>query len=85
MPWAKKLTIALDEFESFKKILTNLKNDKEKFVQKSVGNNLNDLMKEAPQLANQIIDEWNTDNPSKETLWIIKHGKRSLRKKGKAQ
>ena len=81
LPWAKKLTVALDEFESFKRILTNLKNDKEKFVQKSVGNNLNDLMKEAPQLANQIIDGWKTDNPSKETLWIIKHGTRSLRKK----
>ena len=85
LPWAKKLTVALDEFESFKKILTNLKNDKEKFVQKSVGNNLNDLMKEAPQLANQIIDEWKTKNPTKETLWIIKHGTRSLRKKGKAE
>ena len=85
LPWAKKLTVALDEFESFKKILTNLKNDKEKFVQKSVGNNLNDLMKEAPQLANKIIDEWKTKNPTKETLWIIKHGTRSLRKKGKAE
>jgi 3-methyladenine DNA glycosylase AlkC len=85
LPWAKKLTVALDEFKVFKKILTNLKNDKEKFVQKSVGNNLNDLMKEAPQLANQIIDEWRADDPSKETLWIIKHGTRSLRKKGKAQ
>jgi 3-methyladenine DNA glycosylase AlkC len=85
LPWAKKLTVALDEFESFKKILTNLKNDKEKFVQKSVGNNLNDLMKEAPQLANQIIVEWKNDNPPKETLWIIKHGERSLRKKGKSK
>ncbi len=83
LPWAKKLTVALDELEAFKKILTNLKHDKEKFVQKSVGNNLNDLMKEAPDLANQIIEEWKKDNPSKETLWIIKHGTRSLRKKGK--
>jgi 3-methyladenine DNA glycosylase AlkC len=83
LPWAKKLTVALDEFESFKKILTNLKNDEEKFVQKSVGNNLNDLMKEVPDFANQIIEEWKKGNPSKETLWIIKHGTRSLRKKGK--
>jgi len=80
LPWAKKLTVALDEFEIYKKILTNLKNDKEKFVQKSVGNNLNDLFKEAPNLANEIIEEWNSDNPTKETLWIIKHGSRSLRK-----
>ena len=85
LPWAKKLTVALDEFESFKKILTNLKHDKEKFVQKSVGNNLNDLMKEEPELANQIIKDWRNENPSKETLWIIKHGTRSLRKKGKTK
>ena len=83
LPWAKKLNAALEEFDSFKKLLTNLKLDKEKFVQKSVGNNLNDLMKEAPELANQIIEEWRNENPSKETLWIIKHGTRSLRKKGK--
>ncbi|MDX1699868.1 MAG: DNA alkylation repair protein [Melioribacteraceae bacterium] len=81
LPWAKKLTVALDEFDSFKKILTNLKSDTEKFVQKSVGNNLNDLMKEFPERAYEIIEEWEKDNPSKETLWIIKHGKRSLRKK----
>ncbi len=80
LPWAKKLTVALDEFSTYKKILTNLKNDKEKFVQKSVGNNLNDLMKEAPEKAKEIITEWEDDNPTKETLWIIKHGKRSLKK-----
>ena len=83
LPWAKKLTVALDEFESFKKILTNLKSDKEKFVQKSVGNNLNDLMKESPEKAYEIIEEWEKDDPGKETLWIIKHGKRSLREKRK--
>ena len=81
LPWAKKSFSALEEFELYKKVLTNLKNDKEKFVQKSVGNNLNDLMKDFPELAEEIIEEWENDNPGKETLWIIKHGKRSLRKK----
>ncbi|MCB0749506.1 MAG: DNA alkylation repair protein, partial [Ignavibacteriae bacterium] len=81
LPWAKKLTVALDEFETYKKILSNLKNDKEKFVQKSIGNNLNDLMKEDPRLANEIINKWERDNPTKETFWIIKHGRRSLNKK----
>lgn len=80
LPWAKKSIAAISEFELYKKILTNLKNDKEKFVQKSVGNNLNDLMKENPFMAKQIISEWTNDNPSKETLWIIKHGLRSERK-----
>jgi 3-methyladenine DNA glycosylase AlkC len=73
--------VAIDEFENYKKILTNLKNDKSKFVQKSVGNNINDLYKEFLEKANEIIKEWNNDNPTKETIWIINHGLRSTKKK----
>ncbi len=47
---------------------------------KSVGNNINDLMKEDPLLANEIIAEWEKEDLSKETMWIIKQGRRSLRK-----
>ena len=85
LPWSKKLYTAIDCFEDYKIILTNLKNDASKFVQKSVGNNLNDLYKEFPDKANEIIAEWNKDSPSKETLWIIKHGLRSGRAKPKRQ
>ncbi len=81
LPWAKKSLAVLSEFELYKDILSSLKNDKEKFVQKSVGNNLNDLMKENAALANRIISEWENDNPGRETLWIIQHGRRSLAKK----
>jgi 3-methyladenine DNA glycosylase AlkC len=81
LPWSKKLYNAVNDFENYKKILTNLKNDKSKFVQKSVGNNLNDLYKEFPEKANEIIKEWNKDNLTKETIWIINHGLRSNRNK----
>jgi 3-methyladenine DNA glycosylase AlkC len=81
LPWSKKIYVAIDEFENYKTILTNLKNDKSKFVQKSVGNNINDLYKEFPEKANEIIKEWNKDNPTKETMWIINHGLRSVKKK----
>ena len=81
LPWAKKIYVCIDEFDTYKQILTNLKNDSSKFVQKSVGNNLNDLMKERPEKATEIIAEWQENNPSKETLWIIRHGLRSERKK----
>lgn len=81
LPWAQKLTVALDEFKTYKLILTNLKAAPEKFVQKSVGNNLNDLMKEDKAKAMEIIKEWQKDNLSKATVWIIKHGMRSLKKK----
>ncbi len=80
LPWARKSFAALSDFASYKQVLTNLKSDPEKFVQKSVGNNLNDLMKEDPAKAKEIISEWQKNSPSKETLWIIKHGLRSERK-----
>ena len=81
LPWSKKLYAAIDEFDNYKIILGNLKNDTSKFVQKSVGNNLNDLYKEFPEKANEIIKEWSMDNPTKETQWIIKHGLRSTKKR----
>ena len=81
LPWSKKLYIAVENFEQYKTILSNLKNDKSKFVQKSVGNNLNDLYKEFPEKGSEIIQEWKKDNLTKETLWIINHGLRSTKKK----
>ena len=81
LPWAKKSLVVLNYFSDYKVVLSNLKNDPEKFVQKSIGNNLNDLMKESPEKAKEIIAEWQKDNPTRETLWIIKHGLRSEKKK----
>lgn len=83
LPWGTKLLSALDEFERYTEILTNLKDDPEKFVQKSVGNNLNDLYKESPQKAEQIIAQWRKTPSGKAQEWIIKHGMRNQNKKFK--
>lgn len=78
LPWSQKLFAALLEFEKYCAILTNLKDDPEKFVQKSIGNNLNDLYKEAPEKADFIIAQWKKTGPgSKAQEWIIKHGTRN--------
>ena len=69
----------MNDFERYSTILTNLKDDMEKFVQKSVGNNLNDLYKDAPKLAEQIIAAWQQTPSSKAQEWIIKHGTRNQR------
>ena len=83
LPWARKSLIALRYFDTYKAILGNLRHDPVKFVQKSVGNNLNDLMKESPPHAREIINAWESESPSKATEWIIRHGLRSLRKQKK--
>ena len=77
LPWSGKLLVAIEEFERYTAILTNLKDDSEKFVQKSVGNNLNDLFKESPEKAKYIISQWKKTDGSKAQDWIIKHGMRN--------
>ncbi len=80
LPWAKKLYTALDYFEQYYIILTNLKDDNDKYIQKSVGNNLNDLYKEEPEKFYYIVDNWNKGQLSKACKWVIKHGSRNLKK-----
>jgi 3-methyladenine DNA glycosylase AlkC len=79
LPWAKKLPLALERFDAVKTILTHLKDDPSRFVQKSVGNNLNDLFKEAPDKALQIIAEWEAASLSPAARWVIRHGMRKQR------
>ncbi len=80
LPWAKKLQQFIDDPKPLLAILNNLKSDPEKYVQKSVANCLNDLLKDNLQIAKPLIEQWNV-KPSKETQWIIKHALRNLLKK----
>lgn len=80
LPWSAKLYAALDDFERYTTILSNLKNDPEKFVQKSVGNNLNDLFKESPEQAQWLIAQWQKEPASDAQRWIIKHGMRNQKR-----
>jgi 3-methyladenine DNA glycosylase AlkC len=80
LPWSKKLLIAIEYFDNFCRILGNLRHAPEKFVQKSVGNNLNDLLKLYPEKAEAIIADWQAGKSSKAMEWIIKHGRRSIGK-----
>lgn len=76
LPWARRNTVLVDYFEQCFVILDNLKDSPEKFVQKSVGNNLNDLFKEKPILAKRVISRWDKKKKSPATAWILKHGLR---------
>ncbi|MDO4720993.1 MAG: DNA alkylation repair protein [Peptostreptococcaceae bacterium] len=81
LPWAKKLYTALEYFEQYVKILTHLKDDTDKYIQKTAANNLNDLYKEAPEKFYEIIDTWKKGEIGKECEWVIKHGSRTVRKR----
>ncbi len=80
LPWGQALT-------SFKKdplpilvILEQLKTDPSLYVRKSVANNLNDISKTHPDLVTKIARDWYGKHAY--TDWIVKHGCRTLLKKG---
>lgn len=84
LPWAKKSRAALTDVDRYRTLLTNLKDDTDKAIQKSVGNNLNDLYKVDRDLFESIIETWSLDNPSPACHWIITHGSRTKHKKERA-
>ncbi len=80
LPWAQKIYTALEYFDDYYTILNNLKDDEDKYIQKSVSNNLNDLYKEDKEKFEIIINSWDTKDMSESCKWIIKHGSRNIDK-----
>ena len=78
----------VEHIDSFKKdpqpvikLLEKLKADDSLYVRKAVANNLNDISKDHPETVIKIVSQWKKEK-NKHTDWIIKHGCRSLIKKG---
>lgn len=80
LPWASKLDMFIENPSPLLPILENLKDDSSKYVQKSVANCINDILKDNTEIAKGLIEDWN-QNPTKERTWIIKHALRNLLKK----
>jgi len=80
LPWARKLDRFILNPKPLIPILNSLKDDTSKYVQKSVANCLNDIVKDNPEIAKTILEKWN-HKPTSERKWIIKHALRNLRKK----
>ena len=80
LPWG----IALNGFKKdpapILPILEQLKTDPSPDVRRSVANNLNDISKTRPDVAIKLAKDWYGKNEY--TDWIVKHGCRTLLKKG---
>lgn len=77
LPWASQLKLFMEDPRPILPILDNLKDDPSKYVQKSVGNCLNDILKDNLSIGMNVINKWRF-NPTKERQWIIKHSIRNL-------
>lgn len=80
LPWAMGLPKYKKDPSPVLPILEQLKADPSAYVRKSVANNLNDISKTHPDLVLKIAKDWHGKNEC--TDWIIKHGCRTLLKKG---
>ncbi len=81
LPWGMALTAFKKDATPILPILEALKTDPERYVQRSVANNLNDISKDHPELALEIGERWlQARNPI--TDWIVKHALRGLLKRG---
>jgi len=80
LPWAQALPKFKKDPTPILPILEQLKTDSDMYVRKSVANNLNDISKTHPDLVAEIAKNWYGKNEL--TNWIVKHGCRTLLKKG---
>lgn len=80
LPWAPPLRQFIANPTPVIPILERLKNDETEYVRKSVANHLNDISKTQPELVLELANKW--IGVSKNTDWIVKHGLRTLLKKG---
>ena len=80
LPWASPLRNFIKDPSPNLPILENLKNDESLYVRKSVANHLNDISKDHPELVLKIAKKWH--GKTAHTNWIVKHGLRTLLKKG---
>jgi 3-methyladenine DNA glycosylase AlkC len=78
LPWASKLDLYIEKPKPVFDILSILKKDPIKFVQKSVANHLTDYIKVNPKPAFELINSWK-DSGSEHTEWIIRHATRKLK------
>ena len=80
LPWGQALNSFKKDPTPILPILERLKTDSSLHVRKSVANNLNDISKTHPDLVTKLAKDWYGKN--EHTDWIVKHGCRTLLKKG---
>jgi len=80
LPWGQALVSFKKDPSPVLPILEQLKTDPSAYVRKSVANNLNDISKTHPDLVAKLAKEWYGKHEY--TDWIVKHGCRTLLKKG---
>lgn len=81
LPWAPRLKGYQQNPAPVIALLELLKDDPERYVQRSVANNLNDISKDHPAVALDVCEKWLV-KASATRRWIVEHALRGLVKQG---
>lgn len=81
LPWGLRLKEFVINPMPIIPILDALYTDENEVVRRSVANSLNDISKNHPVLAVEIATRWLQQNSTPETMQLVKHALRTLRKK----
>ncbi|RWW93764.1 DNA alkylation repair protein [Flavobacterium cerinum] len=79
--WCEHIEILKQNPEIALSILSPLSSDPSKYVQNSVANWLNDAGKTNPSFVVQLCSEWEKQNTTKQTVYIIKRALRTINEK----
>jgi 3-methyladenine DNA glycosylase AlkC len=81
LPWAPRLRAFQKDPRPVLRLLELLKDDPERYVQRSVANNLNDIGKDHPDTLVETCRRW-LARPTEARAWIVGHALRSAIKRG---
>jgi 3-methyladenine DNA glycosylase AlkC len=81
LPWATHLKALREDPTPVLPILEALKNDPTPYVRRSVANHLNDITKDHPKVALDVLRRWNIE-PDEGVRWITRHALRGMIKAG---
>ena len=81
LPWAKRVPWLIAHPAATRGIITATYRDPAEYVRRSAANHLNDLSRVDPALVAEVGRVWNAE-PDSNTPWVLRHGLRTLIKKG---
>ncbi|RUR00843.1 DNA alkylation repair protein [Labedella endophytica] len=83
LPWAVRVPALLGRSLDLVPVLEALRDDDSEYVRRSVANHLNDIARHDPSLVVDVARRWmDGAEVPRERTWVVKHGLRTLVKKG---
>ncbi len=81
LPWGKKVTSLGGATERRIALLSRLRHDEARYVQRSIANHLQDILKDDLERGLEVLKSWSSED-HEGVKWLVKHAARGLLKAG---